>query len=145
MYVLEGVEGQVLQSWPLSRRTTNGAWRCVSLLASSIIDAYTSIVNLKLDFVLLMSTRKSLSTRVFTLPGDASWLEFERSDGDPSTWPAEVRTERVVDKDGHVNFYRIIDLEESQGVRWRMEVGAAVAKQMNMPGTSIRYPVVFSS
>ena len=82
-----------------------------------------------------MSARKSLSAKPFALPKDAHWLEFERSDGDPSTWPSVTRTERVVDSDGCVNFYRIVDPEESYGVRWRMEVGTAIAKQMNMPGT----------
>jgi hypothetical protein len=73
------------------------------------------------------------------------YIQFESSDGDNSTWPSETRTTRVVDDEGYVDFYSIVDPEESRGVKWRTEVGAAVARQMNLPGACICHPLKLRS
>jgi hypothetical protein len=83
-----------------------------------------------------MSAKRPLATKAVVLPENPLWLEFTRSDGDSSTWPSNSRTQRVVDAQGHVNFHRVIELDESHAVRWRTEVGAAVASQMGLPGNS---------
>jgi hypothetical protein len=72
--------------------------------------------------------------KTLSIPENPHWLDFERSDGDPSTWPSGSRTERVVDSDGHVNFLRLVDPDELHGIRWRLELASVLAHQMNLPG-----------
>ncbi|OSD04794.1 hypothetical protein PYCCODRAFT_1406971 [Trametes coccinea BRFM310] len=66
-----------------------------------------------------------------TLPDNLSWLEFPRSDGDPSVLPKN--TKQVVDSDGQVNFMRPVPLDESLAIGWRVSVGAALATRMGLP------------
>ncbi|KAI9064803.1 hypothetical protein FKP32DRAFT_1757175 [Trametes sanguinea] len=66
-----------------------------------------------------------------TLPDNPSWLEFPRSDGDPSALPKN--TKQVVDSDGQVNFMRPVPLDESLAIGWRVSVGAALATRMGLP------------
>jgi hypothetical protein len=80
-----------------------------------------------------MSAKRHL-TKLVVVPENPLWLEFTGSDGDPSTWPPRARTQRVVDAQEHVNFYRVVDLDEPSALRWRIEIGAAVAGQMGLPG-----------
>ncbi|KAK7061027.1 hypothetical protein VNI00_000762 [Paramarasmius palmivorus] len=65
------------------------------------------------------------------LPPNPTYKEFERSDGDSSTWP--VYTERIVDSNGHVNYMQYLDLEQAASKKWRSTVGQAVAKALKWP------------
>ncbi|KAJ3565793.1 hypothetical protein NP233_g7419 [Leucocoprinus birnbaumii] len=59
------------------------------------------------------------------------FLDFPRSDGDPSRWP--TNTTRVVDSDKQVNFMEALDIEGSgQARKWRAAVGRAVASKLGM-------------
>ncbi|KDR80717.1 hypothetical protein GALMADRAFT_241134 [Galerina marginata CBS 339.88] len=67
----------------------------------------------------------------FVLPPDPEYLDFPRSDGSVSTWPPN--TTRVVDHEGHVNYYESLQLEHAQAIRWRVLVGEAAALKMKLP------------
>jgi hypothetical protein len=79
-----------------------------------------------------MSARRQYSDK-HALPANPTWIEFERSDGDENTWPSN--TTCVVDHEGHVNFMLPLEASESVCVKWRIEVGAAVAAALRLPGT----------
>ncbi|KAI8996440.1 hypothetical protein BD414DRAFT_477969 [Trametes punicea] len=66
-----------------------------------------------------------------TLPENPTWVEFPRSDGDPSVLPKN--TKQVVDSEGQVNFMRPVPLDESLAVGWRVAVGAQLAIRMGLP------------
>ncbi|CDO69634.1 hypothetical protein BN946_scf184851.g22 [Trametes cinnabarina] len=66
-----------------------------------------------------------------TIPENPTWLEFPRSDGDPSVLPRN--TKQVVDSEGQVNFMRPVPLDESLAIGWRVSVGAALAVRMGLP------------
>ncbi|KAI0358030.1 hypothetical protein OH77DRAFT_1421305 [Trametes cingulata] len=66
-----------------------------------------------------------------TLPDNPEWLEFPRSDGDPSVLPKN--TKQVVDSEGQVNFMRPVPLDESLAIGWRVSVGAQLAVRMGLP------------
>ncbi|KAI0630548.1 hypothetical protein C8Q77DRAFT_1133756 [Trametes polyzona] len=66
-----------------------------------------------------------------TLPENPEWIEFPRSDGDPSLLPKN--TTRLVDSDGQVNFMRPVSLDESLAILWRVGVGAQLAVRMGLP------------
>ncbi|KAH7915297.1 hypothetical protein BJ138DRAFT_1170046 [Hygrophoropsis aurantiaca] len=65
------------------------------------------------------------------LPANPSFIDFPRSDGDPSQWP--TNTAKVVDGEGHVNFMRPVPLDESLSIKWRREVGNSLAQRMGLP------------
>ena len=65
-------------------------------------------------------------------PTNVSYIEFEYSDGDSSVWPEN--TTRLVDNDGHVNFFEFLPLENAKNLQWRTGIGEAVAKDLNLPG-----------
>lgn len=65
-----------------------------------------------------------------TLPANPSWLEFERSDGDSFNWP--TNTTREVDHEGHVNYMRICAIDEPLCIKWRVEVGKALAEHLEL-------------
>lgn len=77
-----------------------------------------------------MSQRRLSEKHV--LAKDAEALEFPRSDGDDSLWP--TNTQRIVDSEGQVNYMRPVDLDEAPSVKWRSEIGTALALAMKMPG-----------
>ncbi|KAI0369154.1 hypothetical protein BV20DRAFT_968342 [Pilatotrama ljubarskyi] len=66
-----------------------------------------------------------------TLPDNPEWLEFPRSDGDPSALPKN--TKQIVDSEGQVNFMRPVPLDESLAIGWRVSVGAQLAVRMGLP------------
>jgi hypothetical protein len=66
------------------------------------------------------------------LPANPSWIEFERTDGDQSLWP--TNTTKNVDREGHVNYMRVSAIDESLSIKWRVEVGKALAIIMELPG-----------
>jgi len=64
------------------------------------------------------------------IPQNPTFIDFPRSDGDPSNWPSN--TTYRVDNEGHVNFMREVALDEPLSIKWRIDVGAALAVKMNM-------------
>jgi hypothetical protein len=79
-----------------------------------------------------MSARRQYSDK-HALPANPAWVEFERSDGNESLWPSN--TTRIVDGEGHVNFMLPLDINEPMCIKWRTEVGAAVAVALRLLGT----------
>ncbi|KAF8239404.1 hypothetical protein L208DRAFT_1237893 [Tricholoma matsutake] len=77
-----------------------------------------------------MSSRR-VSEKFFSLPESSHFLEFQRSDGDPRTWPSH--TTRSIDSDGHVNFMQYVDIDASYAVRWRVAAGKAAAAALELP------------
>ncbi|KAI0705202.1 hypothetical protein BC835DRAFT_1314941 [Cytidiella melzeri] len=65
-----------------------------------------------------------------SLPPNPEWVEFPRTDGDESTWPQA--TTRIV-TGGEVNYYRIVDTDESLSIMWRKTVGPKIAEAMGLP------------
>lgn len=80
-----------------------------------------------------MSSRR-VSEKFFSLPESSHFLEFQRSDGDPRTWPSH--TTRSIDSDGHVNFMQYVDIDASYAVRWRVAAGKAAAAALELPSVS---------
>lgn len=66
------------------------------------------------------------------VPFSPQYLEFKFSDGDPSRWPPN--TTRVVDNEGFVNFFECLPLDNGKNLQWRIQIGEAVAKDLNLPG-----------
>jgi hypothetical protein len=80
-----------------------------------------------------MSARRQYSDK-YNLPENPSWVEFIRSDGDEHNRPSNTTPE--VDSEGHVNFMRLVPLNEpGVSAKWRTEVGAALATLLNWPST----------
>ncbi|CCM01806.1 uncharacterized protein FIBRA_03873 [Fibroporia radiculosa] len=76
-----------------------------------------------------MSARRLGSGK--SIPDDATWIEFPRSDGDASLLP--TNTERIVDAEGCVNFMRPVLIDEGAAATWRIGIGAHLAKRMGLP------------
>ena len=66
------------------------------------------------------------------LPKNPTFIDFPVSDGDEGQWP--TNTTRVVDAEGQINYMRAVPLDESLSIKWRCEVGASLALQLNKPG-----------
>ncbi|KAG1770685.1 hypothetical protein EDD22DRAFT_865505 [Suillus occidentalis] len=64
------------------------------------------------------------------IPPNATFIDFPRSDGDPSNWPTNNTPH--IDSEGHVNYMRQAALDESLSIKWRVEVAAALASKLNM-------------
>lgn len=80
-----------------------------------------------------MSARR-ISDKPVIVPENATFLEFERSDGDRRTWP--TNTTPIVDSEGHVNFMQPVDLDSSSAIRWRIGAGQGAAVALERPGES---------
>ncbi|KAF9563114.1 hypothetical protein CPC08DRAFT_706252 [Agrocybe pediades] len=65
------------------------------------------------------------------LPSNPEYIDWRNSDGNVSTWP--TATSRIIDNEGHVNYFEHVQSNHYQSIRWRTTVGDAVAKSMNMP------------
>ena len=81
------------------------------------------------------STSHSSTTRTFnsTLeppPADARWIEIPKTDGHRDKWPV-FTSER--DKDGNINFFRPVHIDERSAVDWRKKVGKHLAELSNLP------------
>ncbi|KAG7093622.1 hypothetical protein E1B28_007286 [Marasmius oreades] len=76
---------------------------------------------------------RNISTK-YELPPNPTFKEFERSDGNPSLWPAN--TQRVVDKDGQVNYMEYLPLDHPTAIHWRTGVAKALSKALNWPAGS---------
>ena len=77
-----------------------------------------------------MAVRRINNTHA--LPPDAVMVKFPRSDGSSGTWPPE--TERKIDKEGNVNYFRPVPLNEGLAIHWRRSVGVKVAEELGLPG-----------
>jgi hypothetical protein len=75
------------------------------------------------------STHKGFGSS-HALPADPTFIDFPRSDGDPSQWPSN--TAPRVDTEGHVNYMREVALDEPLAIKWRTDVGAALGSRLNM-------------
>jgi hypothetical protein len=80
-----------------------------------------------------MSSRR-IADKGVTLPDNPHFLEFERSDGDSRTWPAN--TTQTVDGDGHVNFMQYVEIEAVSAIKWRLGAGKGAATALELPGVS---------
>jgi hypothetical protein len=80
-----------------------------------------------------MSARRQFSDK-HALPSNPSIVEFERSDGNSGVWPSN--TTRVVDHEGCVNYMHAVELDQPIGIKWRVQVGAALGAALNWPGKS---------
>lgn len=89
------------------------------------------------------STHKGFGSS-HVLPPNPTFLDFPRSDGNTSNWP--LNTTYQVDNEGHVNYMREVALDEPLSIKWRVDVGAALASRLNMdreysvqsPGPTVR-------
>lgn len=77
-----------------------------------------------------MPARRPAET--FSLSASPTYLDFLRTDGNVSSWPTQ--TTRIIDAEGHVNYYEPLTPEHPQHIRWRTTVADAVARHLNMPG-----------
>ncbi|KAG2365013.1 hypothetical protein BDR07DRAFT_1459321 [Suillus spraguei] len=75
------------------------------------------------------STHKGFGSS-HAIPPNPTFIEFPRSDGDPSNWPTNNTPQ--IDSEGHVNYMRQAGLDESLSIKWRVEVAAALASKLNM-------------
>lgn len=82
-----------------------------------------------------MSARR-ISDKHGAIPQNPHFLQFERSDGDPRTWP--TNTAQVIDREGHVNFMRPLGLDHPATIRWRIGVAQGLATALKLPGESRR-------
>ncbi|KAJ8095235.1 hypothetical protein PM082_010458 [Marasmius tenuissimus] len=71
-----------------------------------------------------------VSSTKHELPANPTYKIFERSDGNSSRWPKN--TECVVES-GNVNWMQHLDLDHPLCIKWRCEIGAAVAKALSWP------------
>ncbi|TCD71826.1 hypothetical protein EIP91_003169 [Steccherinum ochraceum] len=77
---------------------------------------------------------RQIANKAVTFTGDVTFIEFPRSDGSSSQWPAN--TKKVVDRDGAVNYMSPQDIDGSPSPIWRKNAGMAVAKAMGMEGAN---------
>jgi len=68
-----------------------------------------------------------------TVPQDALYLEFSRSEGSPSRWPLD-KLDTTPNDQGEVNFMRPIAINEPLCIKWRTHIGTEVAKLLGLPG-----------
>lgn len=78
-----------------------------------------------------MSARR-VADSGFALPDNPTYIDFPQTDGSSANWPQNIT--RIVDRDGHVNFYAQIDLDHHQNKKWRASVGDAISLKLKMPG-----------
>ncbi|KAF8074836.1 hypothetical protein FPV67DRAFT_1575013 [Lyophyllum atratum] len=77
-----------------------------------------------------MSARR-ISSKDVGLPKDPHFLDFVRSDGDPSHWPKN--TTEIVDKAGEVNFMQPVDIDHAHAIRWRVGAAQGIAIAAKLP------------
>lgn len=68
-----------------------------------------------------------------TVPHDALYLEFPRSEGTSSRWPLD-RLDATPNDQGEVNFMRPIANNEPLCIKWRTQIGNEVARLLGLPG-----------
>lgn len=78
-----------------------------------------------------MSARR-ISEKTVEMPKNPQFIDFVRSDGNPSRWP--TNTTRVVDSSGEVNYMQPLALDHPQTMKWRLEVARGIAVATGMPG-----------
>jgi len=77
---------------------------------------------------------RTVNQEGYVVPPNPEYLEFKTSDGNASRWPAASATTRIVDNEGSVNYFEHLPLEHPQNIKWRYEVGDALARALKMPG-----------
>ncbi|KAL1747817.1 hypothetical protein HDZ31DRAFT_80118 [Schizophyllum fasciatum] len=73
------------------------------------------------------------SGKLVTLPANPTFLDFQSTDGDSRRGPPADKTVRTVNDKGHVDYYRYVPVDSPEAIRWRVDVGAGVAKVLNLP------------
>ena len=73
-----------------------------------------------------------MSEKQVTVPPNAHFLDFERSEGDSSRWPSDIT--QIIDSEGQVNFMKPIGIDESHAVKWRLGVAQGLAIALKLPG-----------
>ncbi|KAJ3721247.1 hypothetical protein C8R42DRAFT_721970 [Lentinula raphanica] len=76
-----------------------------------------------------MGSKRGVNTR-FELPDNPVFKSIHDSDGDKSTWPRN--TTRIVES-GQVNFMEYVPIDEGVALKWRIQVGQALANAFNWP------------
>ncbi|KAJ6591499.1 hypothetical protein DFH09DRAFT_974599 [Mycena vulgaris] len=76
-----------------------------------------------------MSSHRNHSNK-HALPPNPTFIDFTRSDGDPTLWPQN--TTREVDQEGHVNYMQPVGLDEPLSVKWRVGVGDAISVALKL-------------
>ncbi|KAJ6584087.1 hypothetical protein DFH09DRAFT_1029000 [Mycena vulgaris] len=64
------------------------------------------------------------------LPPNLTFIDFPRSDGDPTYWPQN--TTRKVDEKGNVNYMQPVGLDEPLSVKWRVGAGDAISEALKL-------------
>ena len=80
------------------------------------------------EMSLKLSKRSGIGSRAQAIPADAVYIEVDRTDASSTKWP-EVTTE-YVNKEGKLNWFRPVTLDENPAVLWRMTIGKWLAAQM---------------
>lgn len=68
----------------------------------------------------------------YSLPPNPEWISFPRTDANSSRWPKN--NSRVILQDGTVNYFELLPIDHGQVVKWRIQVGAAVAERLGYVG-----------
>ncbi|KAF5383714.1 hypothetical protein D9615_003660 [Tricholomella constricta] len=77
-----------------------------------------------------MSARR-IADKAVEMPSNPHFLDFERSDGDPSSWPKN--TTRIVDDAGEINWMKPMDIDQPHSLRWRLGAAKGIAIASNLP------------
>ncbi|TFK29704.1 hypothetical protein FA15DRAFT_752501 [Coprinopsis marcescibilis] len=72
-----------------------------------------------------MSKGRNIAQANVKVPENPIFVDFERSDGDPATWPKNVI--RTVDNEGQVNWMQHLPLDDPTALKWRLQVGKHIA------------------
>lgn len=83
-----------------------------------------------------MSRIRSHSGKEGVLPNDVEWVVIGTSDGDPARWP--TNTSPIPDGEGHINYMKLLDLDNTFAIKWRLQIGKALAEMHKYPGFGTR-------
>lgn len=64
------------------------------------------------------------------LPADPKWIDFQLSDGSPTTWPTQTKPSSAF------AWYRPVEIDEGPAIRWRTHIAQNMAQELGMPGMS---------
>ena len=79
-----------------------------------------------------MSRNRNHSGKESVLPSDVEWVVIEASDGSPTRWP--TNTEPNPDGEGHINYMKLLGNDNSFAIKWRLQIGKALAEMLKYPG-----------
>ncbi|KAG5654357.1 hypothetical protein H0H81_003815 [Sphagnurus paluster] len=82
-----------------------------------------------------MSARR-ISEKGSDIPINPHYIDFERTDGDKSTWPKN--TQEILDSAGEVNFLKPLEIDHPHAIRWRLGAAKGIAIANKLPGPASR-------